>query len=136
MTTMQQNYLKKVLKAVGAIAYGIACALFTIIGGANNHWTMWIGLGLMGLPATLIAFACIYIPIATEVWHWRLMAICENAWQAELLDHWWFWMYRSEKWFDYLKTDIEENFSDTEEMKQMTTDFLHALARVKKPKLL
>lgn len=136
MTTMQQNYIKKVLKAIGVIAYCVAMALLTIIGGANNHWTMWIGLGLMGLPATLIAFACIYIPIATEVWHWRLMAICEDAWQAKLLDHWWFWMYRSEKWFDYLKTDIEENFSDTEEMKRMTTDFLHALARVKKPKLL
>ena len=136
MTKMQQNYLKRVLKVVGIIAYCLSIALFTIIGGANDHWTMWIGLGLMSLPAAFIAFACVYVPIATEVGHWRLMAICKNAWQAKLLDRWWFWMYRSEKWFDYLTTDIEEDFGDNEEMKQKATDFLHALAEVKKPKLL
>lgn len=136
MTIAQTEYLKKWLKGLGIAAYCIACITFGAIGAINDNWLIWVGLAMLGAPAAFIAFALIYVPIATMVWHWRLMAICENAWQAKLLDRWWFWMYRSEKWFDYLLTDIEETYGSDEKVKQMTTDFLHALARVKKPKLL
>ena len=135
MTTMQKNCLKKTLEVLGAIAYGIVAIVFAALGDIL-YWAPWVSLAMIGLVALPIAFAIIYIPMATAVWHWRLMGICEEEWQSKLLSRWWFWMYRSEKWFNYLKEEIEDDFGDNEKAKQKATDFLYALARVKKPKLL
>ena len=124
MTKMQKAYMTKGLKAVGIILYCIATMVFIIAGSETHQWIRWVGLAML------------YIPIAMAVWHWRLMGICEEEWQSKLLSHWWFWMYRSDGWFDYLKEEIEDDFDDDENAKQKATDFLHALARVKKPRLL
>lgn len=136
MTKMQKAYVAKGLKVVGIILYCIAAMVFTVAGSETKHWIMWVGFAMIIAPVVSIAFAMLYISIATAVWHWRLMGICEEEWQSKLLSHWWFWMYRSEKWFDYLKEEIEDDFGDDESVKQKATDFLHALARVKKPRLL
>ena len=136
MTKMQKAYVAKRLKVVGIILYCIAIMVFTIAGSTTGHWIMWVGLAMLGAPTIPIAFAMLYIPIASVVWHWRLLGICEEEWQSKLLSHWGLWMYRSEKWFDYLKEEIEDAFGDDENVKQKATDFLYALARVKKPKLL
>ena len=135
MTTMQRNCLKKTLAVLGAITYGIVAIVFAALSDVL-YWAPWVSIAMTGLVAVPIAFAIIYVPIATAVWHWRLMGICEEEWQSKLLSSWWFWMYRNENWFCYLQEDITYNFSNDEKAKQKATDFLYALARVKKPKLL
>lgn len=132
MTTMQKNHLKKVLKVFGALAYGIIAITFI---AAGEPWH-WITLAMTGLVALPIAVAMVYLPIAGAVWHWRLMGICEEEWQSNLLSCWWFWISRSENWFDYLKKEIESDFGDDEKAKRQAIDFLYALARVKKPRWL
>lgn len=136
MTHAQKEYLLKGAKIFGIFLYCLLILLFAIAGSETQNWMMWVSLAMFAAPAALIAFATLYIPIATAVWHWRLMGICEEEWQSKLLSHWWFWMCRSEKWFDYLKEDIEDDFGNDESAKQKATDFLYALKRVKKPKLL
>ena len=136
MTHAQKEYLLKGVKFFGIFLYCILTIVFTVAGSETQNWMMWVGLTMLVAPCVFIAFLLIYVPIATAVWHWRLMGICEEEWQSKLLSRWWFWMYRSEKWFDYLKGEIEDDFGDDESVKQKATDFLHALARVKKPRLL
>ncbi len=135
MTKMQKAYVTKGLKVIGIILYCIATMVFIIAGSETKHWIMWVGLAMFIAPVIPIAFATFYIPIATTVWHWRLMGVCEEEWQAQLLSKWWFYINRSEKWCKYLKEEIEDNYHD-EVAKQTAIDFLHALARVKKPKWL
>lgn len=137
MTKMQKAYITKGFKVVGVILYCIAMVAFTIMGCETQHWIRWVGFSMILIPAAvLLAFVLLYIPIATAVWHWRLMGICEEEWQSKLLSNWWFWIRRSDEWFCYLRGEIEESFGDDGDAKQIAIDFLYALARVKKPKLL
>ena len=135
MTKMQKDHLKKTLKIIGAILYCITCLTFAVIGSETQNWMLWVSLAMTCVLAVPIAFMMVYVPIATAVWHWRLMGACDEEWQAQLLSKWWFFISRSEKWCKYLKEEIEDNYHD-EVVKQTAIDFLHALARVKKPKWL
>lgn len=132
MTTAQREYLKKWLKGLGIAAYCITCITFSAIGAINDNWLIWIGLGMLGVPAASIAFASIYVPIATMVWHWRLMGECKTDWEARTLNHWWFWMQRSDSWAEYLTEEIEDYYEE-KEVRQRHFDFLYRLENVKKP---
>ena len=76
MTKMQKAYVVKGLKVVGIILYCIAIMVFTIAGSTTGHWIRWVGLAMIIALTLPIAFATLYIPIATAIWHWRLMGIC------------------------------------------------------------
>lgn len=137
MTHAQKEYLLKGAKFFGIFLYCTLIIVFAIAGSETQNWMMWVGLAMLGVPCVFIVFALIYVPVATAVWHWRLMGICEEEWQSDLLAQWWFWMYRSEKWFSYLSAEIYENLTEENQAeKQKQLDFLYALNRVKKPKWL
>ena len=131
MTTAQKEYLKKWLNGLAIAAYVFTIIVLTAIGVPNGTWPMWVALGMMLVPAAAIAFMTLYVPIATMVWHWRLMCECKNNWEARILKRWWFWIQRSDSWVEYLTESIEEYYE--EEDRQMQLDFLHRLENVKKP---
>lgn len=132
MTTAQKEYLKKWLTGLAIAAYVFTIIIFTAIGAPNGTWPMWVALGMMLVPVAAIAFMTFYVPIATMVWHWRLMGECKNDWEARTLKHWWFWIQRSDSWVEYL-TEVIEEYYEEEEDRQMRLDFLHRLENVKKP---
>ena len=132
MTTAQKEYLKKLLKGLAIAAYCFTTIVLTAIGVPNGTWPMWVALGMMLVPAAAIAFVSFYVPIATLVWHWRLMGECKNDWEARTFNRWWFWIQRSDSWVKYLTEEIEEYYEE-EENRQMRLDFLHRLESVKKP---
>lgn len=133
MNKMQKEYMMKWLKGLAVAGWIVLCLISAIMG---EPW-LWFAIGSMVVVCVPIAFAMIYIPIATQVWYWRLMGICEEEWQSDLLARWWFWMRRCENWFSSLATDIYEDWTEeNQEEKQKQLDFLYALNRVKKPKLL
>lgn len=135
MTIAQKEYLKKMTKVLAITAYVIAILIFIIIGAPNRTWCLWVGLGLIALPAVFVVFALIYVPIAMVIWHWRLMGECKTELEAIILERWWFWVRRSDTWADYLTEEIEEDDCD-KAIKQMYLEFLHRLKNVKKPKWL
>lgn len=135
MTTAQKEYLKKWLNGLAIAAYVFTIIVLTAIGAPNGTWPMWVALGMLSVPVAAIAFVAFYVPIATMVWHWRLMGECKNDWEARTLKHWWFWIQRSDSWVEYLTEEIEEYYEE-EEDRQMRLDFLHRLENVKKPRWL
>ncbi len=138
MTKMQKDYIAKWLKVVGIILYCVATIVFMIAGGETRHWIMWVGLVMLAVPSAFIIFACAYVPFATMVWHWRLMGECKTEWESETLQRWWFWMYRSERWQDYLWQEVAEEYpedTDYDERRKMG-EFIFRLAEVKKPRWL
>lgn len=137
MTHAQKEYLLKGAKLFGILLYCALIIVFAVAGSETQNWMMWVGLAMLGVPCVFIAFAVIYVPIATAIWHWRLMGICEEEWQSDLLAQWWFWMHRSEEWFNYLLTEVHEEWTEENHAEmQRRYDFLYELNRVKKPKWL
>lgn len=135
MTIAQKEYLKKKLNVLAIIAYVITVITLTAIGAPNGTWPMWVTLGMVGVPAVTIACASIYVPIATMVWHWRMMGECHTETESKILDRWWFFIVRSDSWVDYLTEEIED-YDVEPSVKQFYLDFLHRLENVEKPKLL
>lgn len=135
MTTAQREYLKKRLKGLGIVAHCITIIVLVAIGAPNGTWPMWVALGMLGVPAVFIAFASIYVPIATAVWHWRMMGECHTEVESNILNQWWFFIVRSDSWVNYLTEEIEDYDAELN-TKQFYLDFLHRLENVKKPKWL
>lgn len=138
MTTAQKEYLTKRLKIVGVIAYVIALLVFTILGAETHNWMMWVGCAMILLPSVPIAFYTLYMPIGATIWHWRLMGECHTEWEAKVLNQWWFFIYRSESWPNYISEWIWENYPGEEEreVRYKLFDFMYRLEKVKKPMLL
>ena len=137
MTIAQKQYLKKWIITIGFFLYCIALLIFLFIGSETNNWMMWVGCGMLIAPAVPIAFAAFYIPIATIVWHWRLMGECTTDWETETLQRWWFFIRRSDTWKEYISEDIHENFSEEEtEQYNKLVDFMYRLKSIKKPRWL
>lgn len=135
MTNAQKAYLIKRLKVLGGIAYCVTAIVFAALGNILP-WAPYIALAQLGAVALPIAFAMIYVPIATAVWHWRLMGVCENEQEEKVLDAYWFYVYRSENWMSYLRADVNDRYADNEEHRDILLAFIDKLASVKKPRLL
>ena len=109
MSNAQKDYLKK--WAIG-IGFVLALALLFTALVAGGVWAI-IGLVFVGL----LACSCIGILLATAIasliWHWRLMGVCENEWEELMLKKWWRYMnYWGGCWEDLIPRMIEE---DTDE---------------------
>ena len=77
MTHAQKECLLKGAKIFGIFLYCILIIVFAAAGSETQNWMMWVSLAMLGAPSAFLAFALIYVPIATAVWHWRLLGICE-----------------------------------------------------------
>lgn len=131
MNKMQKEYLKKLFIGIGLFLWAVAIIVSATLG---EPWH-WFAIGSTSVIAIPMLFIILYVPIATQVWHWRLMGICNAETEEELLRDWWFWIRRSDTWADYIAQDILENYTDTSS-KTEAEDFLRRLAEVKKPKWL
>lgn len=131
MNKMQREYLKKWLIGI-AILVGIvlliACAFF----GSPWHYLPLVA--CLGLVVFLFG-SLIVGAIGTMIWHWRLMGECKNAWECDLLDHWWFWIYRSDKWESYIIDLIHEEYGAHSNIEQEALNFYNRLREVKKPRI-
>lgn len=113
MSNAQKDYLKK--WAIG-IGFVLALALlFTalVVGGI---WAI-IGLVFVGLLACSCVGILLVSAIGTLIWHWRLMGVCENEWEEQMLRYWWRWMgYWGGCWEDLIAQMIAEKYEqDTED---------------------
>lgn len=131
MNKMQKEYLKKLFIGIGLFLWGVAIIVSAALG---EPW-VWFAIGSMSVIAVPMLFVVFYVPIATQVWHWRLMGICNTETEEELLRDWWFWMRWPDTWTEYIAQDILENYTNIKS-KTEAEDFLWRLAEVKKPKWL
>lgn len=135
MNKMQKEYVMKWLNGLAIAGWIVLCIVSATMG---EPWH-WFALGSMIIVATPIAFAMFYFPLATLVWHWRLMGVCETEAEGNVLKAWWFWMRRSDDWYGYLVNDIYERYPDEKadrESRYVLMTFLDKLTKVKKPKWL
>ncbi len=128
MNKMQKEWLKNTGAIIGAILYLVAILITMFMDG---FWT-WISFILSLIALIPILGYAIYCPIATFVWHWRLMGACITDEDEELLRTWWFFIKRSECWADYLWKEIQEMEND--EWREGAEDLRTRLMCVKKPK--
>lgn len=129
MNKMQKEWLKNAGLITGAILYLIIILITMCL---SEEW-LWISL-ILALLVTIPIFiyGIIYVPIATFVWHWRLMGACITDEDEELLRTWWFWIKRSDYWADYLWEEIQE--MKDKEWREGAEDLRTRLMCVKKPK--
>lgn len=109
MSNAQKNYLKKWALVLGVIS-GVVLMITFIALGEPWHWITFgvVVLALVAFLAGLVATV-----IASLVWHWRLMGVCENQWEEAMLAYWWRYMnYWGGCWEDLIPRIIEE---DTDE---------------------
>lgn len=132
MSNMQREWLKKIFSIVGIFAY-LAFEMMTIVLGGG-----WLYAGLIGGLLVLIPllFIILYVPIASIIWHWRLMGICENDWEENTLNCWWrFIGYWCGDWENLIPQMIEEDYDD-EYNKNEAKKFFERIKAVKKPRWL
>jgi hypothetical protein len=134
MTDAQREWLKGKLKWFAFIAYCIVAVVCAALG--NLVPTLpYVSVAMMGALILPIAFATVYIPIALAVWHWRLLGVCANENEKNLLDAYWFWIYRSENWLQYLTEDVCDRYEEGEQ-RQILLGFIDKLSKVRKPRWL
>ena len=128
MNKMQKEWLKNASVIIGAILY-LALIIIPMLISKTGAWISFI---LCIPPLVFILGYAIYMPIATFIWHWRLMGACITDEDEELLRTWWFFIKRSECWADYLWKEIQE--MKDEEWREGAEDLRTRLMCVKKPK--
>ena len=129
---MQREWLKRVLFFVGMFAY-LAFEMMTIVLGGR-----WLYVGLIGGLVILVPllFILVYVPIASIIWYWRLMGICENDWEENTLRFWWrFIGYWCGDWESLIPQIIEEDYDD-EYNKNEAKKLFERIKAVKKPRWL
>ena len=134
MTNAQREWLKGKLKWFAFITCCVTAVVCAALGNLVP-WLPWVSIAMMGLLVLPIAFAMFYIPIALAVWHWRLLGVCENENEKNLLNAYWFWIYRSESWAQYLTEDVCDRYEEGEH-RQILLNFINKLAAVPKPRWL
>lgn len=105
MSNAQKDYLKKWAIALGCIL--ILGLLITCL-VLGEPWD-WIAFGVAVVVFGACVAVLISIAIGSLIWHWRLMGVCENEWEEEMLAYWWRWMnYWGGCWEELIPRLIEE----------------------------
>ena len=113
MSNAQKNYLKKWAIALGCIL--VLGLLITCI-VVGEPWD-WIALGVAVAVLVTCVATLVFEAIASLIWHWRLMGVCENEWEEHMLKKWWRYMnYWGGCWEDlipqWIAEDYEQNTQD------------------------
>ena len=127
MNKMQKEFIKNGALILGSIIYVALMFTGLALGGGWFYWSAIMAFAIL-IPLSVYI---VYLPIATFVWHWRLMSVCITDEDEELLRTWWFFIKRSECWADYLWKEIQE--MKDEEWREGAEDLRTRLMCVKKP---
>lgn len=130
MTNAQKEFIKRIVTIVGIVLYFI----FIIVCGCIGN--IWARIAFGVAIATLVPMVgyIAYINIAKFIWHWRLMGECKNDFETKLLNHWWFWMTRSDSWHRYIQELIYDEYGEDDETRAKVLEFYVRCIEVNKPK--
>lgn len=132
MTNAQKTYLKNWLYGLGALVILALLITSLIVGGT---W-LWIALVVAAaLLASAIALL-LYTLFAKITWHWRLMGECKTPFEEELLEWWWFWIWRSDCWKSHIYELIAEAYEVDSKERKEALEFCYRLGTVNKPRWL
>ena len=133
MTNAQKDYLRKWAINIGLVI--ILALLFTalIVGGV---WRI-IGLVLVGLVVCGCVGTIVAVAIGSLIWHWRLMGVCENEWEEQMLRYWWQYMnFWGGCWEDLIAQMIAENYEQDTEDYVLRMELYDKFREVKAPRVL
>lgn len=107
MSNAQKNYLKKWAIALGCtLILGLLITCLVL----GEPWD-WIAFGVVVAALVTCVAVLVIEAIASLIWHWRLMGVCESEWEEEMLAHWWRYMnYWGGCWEDLIPKMIAEYY--------------------------
>ena len=133
MTNAQKDYLKKWAIAFAVIAVFALMIMFICLG---EPWH-WITLGIMVLLTAVFVVALVTNAIASLIWHWRLMGVCDNEWEEHMLKKWWRYMnYWGGCWEDLIPQWIAEDYEQNSQDYVLRMELYDKFRAVKVPRVL
>lgn len=134
MSHAQKEYLKKWIIAI-VVAIFVALMIVCIYLGDPWQWVPLVLVGGMGV-AFIITLAVNVV--ASMVWHWRLMGVCENEWETAILQYWWRWMnyWGYGSWEEIISEFIAEKYDPSSEDYLLRQALLEKFKAVKAPRVL
>jgi hypothetical protein len=133
MSNAQKNYLKKWATTLGIILSIVLIVTFIALG---DPWH-WISLGIAVLALVAIVVGFIATAIASLIWHWRLMGVCENEWEEHMLKKWGRYMnYWGGCWEDLIPRWIAEDYEQNTQDYVLRMELYDKFRAVKVPRVL